>query len=91
VNRKEWAELETGLKRFLRGEWDLIEELYEPFLDRFNDTMVQIDHLVTNKEVAQAIRLKQDFLNGLSSHYDDIQSMFDQMTDAIGEIQKSLS
>jgi hypothetical protein len=59
-------------------------------MERFNEVMVEIDRLVKNGEVVQAITVKQVFLNDLNSQYDGIKEMLSLTTRTIAEIETSL-
>jgi hypothetical protein len=86
----EWAELRQRLLALSGADIDVIEQYYRPFMQRFNDVMVEIDRLVRASEVVQAITLKQVFADGVASQYDGIKEMLKTMTATIGEIEASL-
>lgn len=86
----EWGQLREKLQVLSEADLDVIERYYRPFMERFNEIMVEIDRLVGNGEIAQAITLKQVFLSELDSQYAGIKEMLRVMTDTIAEIEQSL-
>ena len=60
-------------------------------MERFNEIMVQIDRLLKNREIVQAITLKQALLDELSGQYDRIKEILQLMTATTAEIEMSLS
>jgi hypothetical protein len=90
MRSNEWAHLRQNLVALSHADLDVIEQHYKPFMQHFNNVMVEIDRLVMSGEVVQAITLKQVFLNELSSQYDGIKEMLRLMTATIAEIETSL-
>ncbi len=86
----EWGRLREKLQVLSEADLDVIERYYRPFMERFNEIMVEIDRLVGNGEIAQAITLKRVFLGELDSQYDGIKEMLRVMTATIAEIEQSL-
>ncbi len=78
------------LQLLSEADLDVIERYYRPFMERFNEIMVEIERLVADGEVVQDMTLKQVFLSELSSQYDGVQGMLREMTAMIAEIEQTL-
>jgi hypothetical protein len=87
----QWNQLRGYLNALSNADLDVIEYHYRPFMERFNQVMVEIDAHITKRELAQAIMLKQAFLTELTPQYDAIREVLRLMTETIGEIEVALA
>jgi hypothetical protein len=78
------------LQLLSEADLDVIERYYRPFMERFNEIMVEIERRVADGEVVQDMTLKQVFLSEVSSQYDGVQGMLREMTAMIAEIEQTL-
>jgi hypothetical protein len=86
----EWAQLDQHLGILGEADLDVIERYYMPFMHRYDYVMVEIHQQLNMGEVAQAIALKQVFMEELADQYDGIKAMLRGMTDTIAEIEIAL-
>jgi hypothetical protein len=87
----DWAQLRQALGILGNADMDIIEAHYVPFMQSFNRVMVEIDRLVGQGKIDEAITLKQVFLGELDPQYDAIKQMLKLMTNTIGEIEALLA
>lgn len=87
----QWIQLQGYLAALSNADMDVIESHYRPFMEQFNQVMLEINERVKKGEVAQAITLKQVFLDALAPQYDAIKDVLRLMTDTIGEIEVALA
>lgn len=87
----QWTQLRAYLAKLTDADIDVIEYRYRPFMERFNRVMIEINEQVNKGELAQAITLKQVFLDDLTPQYDAIKNALRSMTETIGEIEQALT
>lgn len=87
----QWMQLRNYLGKLSDADTDVIEYHYRPFMERFNRVMTEINARVNKGELAQAITLKQVFLDELTPQYDAIKNALRSMTETIGEIEQALA
>lgn len=87
----QWTALQTSLNALSNSDLDVIEYHYRPFMERFNRVMEEIDAQLKRGDPAQAITLKQVFLDQLAPQYEAIKHILRLMTDTIGEIETALA
>ncbi len=86
----DWGQLDQHLRILGEADFDVIEQHYVPFMQRYDNVMNEINHLITGGEIAQAITLKQVFLEDLAPQYDGIKAMLRKMTNTIMEIELAM-
>ena len=87
----QWIQLQGYLRALGSADIDIIEQRYRPFMQRFNQVMMDINRQVTNGDVLGAIKLKQAFLDELAPLYEEIKKILSEMTETIAEIEDGLS
>lgn len=87
----QWIQLQGYLSALSNADMDVIEQHYRPFMQRFNEVMMDINRQITNGDVSGAIKLKQAFLDELSPQYEEIKKILSEMTETIAEIEDGLS
>jgi hypothetical protein len=88
--KQQWDELYNDLDQLHGADIDIIDNLFKPFIKRFNQAMVKIYQLVKNKDIKQAIVEKNKFLDTLESEYTKNKAMLENMTDVIGKLTAGL-
>jgi hypothetical protein len=87
----QWIQLQGYLSALGKADIDVIEQRYRPFMQRFNQVMVEINRQITNGDVSGAVKLKQTFLDELTPQYEEIKKILSEMTETIAEIEDGLS
>jgi hypothetical protein len=87
----DWAQLDQALSVLGNADTDIIEAYYVPFLQNFNRVMVEIDRLVGQGKIEEAITLKEEFLGELDPQYNAIKDVLKLMTNTIGDIEALLA
>ncbi len=88
MNPANFKALRIELQILSEGDFDMVR-FFGEFVERLNQVVEQVWHLVEQNKVEEAIQLKRDFEDQLSPSFQRTKAMFEKMTGSIRGVQRA--